>query len=117
MRAKQKVDKWADQKADGLLKIRALHARAGIRVVPYTESEMRAALVAAKDEFDSTGTLCADTFMTLNTVGYDAEEVLQLWNMISKADINFSQDDAPISTIGDNEEPEYDYSKESEYGE
>ena len=102
-------DKWADVIADGLLKIRAFHARAGIRVVPYTESEMREVLVAAKEEFDETGVLCTDTFMMLNTVGYNAAEVLQLWQMMSTAEVDFG-DDAPLNTIGDNEEPEYEQS-------
>ena len=100
-----KPDKWAEQKADGLLKIRAFHARAGIRVIAYTESEMREVLVAAKEEFDQDGTLHSDTYMHLNTVGYNAAEVLQLWTMMSKAEIDYG-DDTPLNTIGDNEEPD-----------
>ena len=106
---KHVVDKWADAKADGLMKIRSFHARAGIRVIAYTESEMREVLVQAKEEFDSDGILHSDTYMHLGTVGYDADEVVKLWNMMAKAEINIDEDntDTPLNNFGDNEEPEH----------
>jgi len=103
---KPEVDKWADDKADGLMKIRAFHAKAGIRVVAYTEPEMREVLIEAKDEFDRDGTLHTNTYMRLNTVGYDAAEILKLWNMMAKADIKIGDDDLPLNNFGDNEEPD-----------
>ena len=102
---KHKPDKWADARADGLTFIREFHARAGIRVVPYSEAEMREVLVAAKDEFDQDGMVHSDTYMHLNTVGYDADEVIKLWTLMAKAEVNIDTD-TPINTFGDNEEPD-----------
>jgi len=103
---KPDVDRWAEHKADGLMKIRAFHAKAGIRVIAYTEPEMREVLIEAKDEFDRDGTLHTNTYMRLNTVGYDAAEILKLWNMMAKADIKIGDDDLPLNNFGDNEEPD-----------
>lgn len=105
---KPEVDKWAEHKADGLMKIRAFHAKAGVRVVAYTESEMREVLIEAKDEFDRDGTMHTNTYMRLNTVGYDAAEILKLWTMLAKAEINMGDDDddIPLNNFGDNEEPD-----------
>ena len=102
---KHKPDKLAYEKAEGLMFIREFHAKAGIRVVPYVEEEMRAVLVAAKDEFDRDGLVHSDTYMKLNTVGYDADEVIKLWTLMAKAEVSVdTTTDTPLNTFGDNEE-------------
>lgn len=74
-------DHYAEHKADGLMKIRAFHQRAGFNVVQYSPSESREVLMDAKREFDRTNDISTSTIKLMEFAGYQPEKVLRLWRL------------------------------------
>jgi hypothetical protein len=103
------ADKHAEAKASGLIKIRDFHMRAGIRVLPFSGTEMKEMLIEAKEEFEHDGVLSMSTEAKLGAVGYDVAQITQLWRLMAKAGIDMdgvedASYDEPLNRFGEGEE-------------